>query len=150
MKIEQFLPGQNINQLKTNEQKNSQGSKFADALAKAQGTTEAASSGETSSVAALGSSSAIGRILAAQASGSNPVEKADQALNTLESYAQALGDPSKSLKDISSLVKDMEREARELDELGSRASNPTLGKILNEASMLMSVEVEKFNRGDYN
>ena len=149
VKIEQYLPGQNINQLKTNEQKNSQGGKFADALAKAQGTTETASSEEASSVTALGSTSAIGRILAAQAAGTNPVEKADQALNTLENYAQALGDPSKSLKEISSLVKDMEREAQELDELGSQASNPTLGKILNDTSTLMSVEVEKFNRGDY-
>jgi hypothetical protein len=150
VKIEQYLPGQNINQLKTNEQKNNQGAaNFADTLAKAQGTNTTTSTGGTTSMTALGSCSSIGKMLAAQAVGANPVDKADQALNTLENYAQALADPSRSLDDISPLVKDMQREARELNQLGSQAENKTLEKILNETSLLMSVEVEKFNRGDY-
>jgi hypothetical protein len=149
VKIEQYLPGQNINQVKTTGQKNNQGANFADTLAKAQGKNETASSEGTSSMTALGSCSSIGRILAAQAAGTSSVEKADQALNTLDNYARALADPSKSLKDISPMVQDMEREAQELNELVSQESNADLGRILNEASTLMSVEVEKFNRGDY-
>lgn len=75
---------------------------------------------------------------------------AEEILDQLERYCQAMETPGLSLKEIDPLLKGM---AEKIDLLAqwSEKLTPTdpLQKILSEASILSRVEIEKFNRGDY-
>lgn len=78
------------------------------------------------------------------------VEKVEQSLHLLESYASALADPQKSLKDLDSLIQSMESEKEKLSGLGKRLPDGhVLKDLINQAAILTTVEVIKFNRGDY-
>lgn len=64
--------------------------------------------------------------------------------------AGALADPKKNLRELSPLVKLLEREQNTLEELGKDlADGDKLQDILNQAVILSQVEVSRFNRGDY-
>ena len=83
------------------------------------------------------------------AQGSN-AKKVEQLLDLLEAYSAALADPKKNLRDLSPLVKLLEREQRNLEELGKNlADGDMLQNILKQAVILSQAEVSRFNRGDY-
>ena len=68
----------------------------------------------------------------------------------LESYSEALSDPKKNLRELSPLVRLLEREQNNLEELGKNlADDDMLQDILKQAVILSQVEVARFNRGDY-
>ncbi|MDY6852901.1 MAG: hypothetical protein SV487_12605, partial [Thermodesulfobacteriota bacterium] len=74
----------------------------------------------------------------------------EQALGLLDRYAQALADPSQSLKQVSSLVRDLEQEADKLAHLSqSLPQDHGLKGSLDQTAVLAAVEAAKFNRGDY-
>jgi len=78
------------------------------------------------------------------------VERVEQFLNVLENYHLKLGDPDSTLKEFHPLVADMESEtARILPLLDSISEGDELKNILNRAVITATVEVIKFNRGDY-
>ncbi|MFZ5569794.1 MAG: hypothetical protein ACOZF0_05295 [Thermodesulfobacteriota bacterium] len=72
-------------------------------------------------------------------------------LDQLEQFAQALGDPSRSLKDMESMVTELKKKADLVAEnagVPEGQANP-LKRIARESAMTASLEYVKFYRGDY-
>ncbi len=79
-----------------------------------------------------------------------PEEQLDKTLGKLEEYSAALGDSSKTLKDIAPLAEDMRQMAGRLSETSRNlADGHPLKGLTNEAAVLATVEAMKFTRGDY-
>ena len=80
----------------------------------------------------------------------NNAKKVEQLLDLLEAYSEALSDPKKNLRELSPLVKLLEREQNNLEELAKDlAVGDMLQDILKQAVILSRVEMSRFNRGDY-
>jgi len=75
---------------------------------------------------------------------------AEKALDLLEQYQRAMENPRTTLREIHPLVQSLAEEMKSLDQWVEKMppSDPLRG-ILTEAGILSSVEIEKFNRGDY-
>jgi hypothetical protein len=74
----------------------------------------------------------------------------EKFLDILDEYQQKLGDPQFTLKDIFPLIDNMETEKERLiPVLNSLPDGNGLKDILNKALITSSVEIIKFNRGDY-
>lgn len=74
----------------------------------------------------------------------------DRLLDRLDSYRQKLADPQASLRSIEPLVNDIAAAARNLTpELNSSDQAGPLGDILRHALVTASVEITRFNRGEY-
>lgn len=75
---------------------------------------------------------------------------AEETLDQLERYCQAMETPGRSLKEMDPLLKSLAEKIDALTQWSEKlpAADP-LQKILSEASILSRVEIEKFNRGDY-
>ena len=82
---------------------------------------------------------------------SNPmVERTEQFLDLLEEYQNKLMDPQTSLRDINPLIGQMEKEKDALAPLmDSLPDGDELKDVLNNALVTSTVEMIKFNRGDY-
>jgi len=75
---------------------------------------------------------------------------AEKALDLLEQYQKAMENPRTTLREVHPLVQSLGEEMKNLDQWVEKMppSDP-LRAILTEAGILSSVEIEKFNRGDY-
>ncbi len=75
---------------------------------------------------------------------------AEKALDLLEQYQRAMENPRTTLREIHPLVQSLAEEMKSLDQWVEKMppSDP-LREILTETGILSSVEIEKFNRGDY-
>lgn len=77
-------------------------------------------------------------------------DRLEHFLNIMEKYHRKLGDPRFSLKDVHPLVNEMTVEKNNLQPLlESLPDQDPLKGVLNEAMITASLEVVKFNRGDY-
>jgi hypothetical protein len=75
---------------------------------------------------------------------------AEKALDLLEQYQSAMENPRTTLREIHPLVQSLAEEMRSLDQWVEKMSpSDPLREILTEAGILSSLEIEKFNRGDY-
>ena len=81
----------------------------------------------------------------------NPIaERTESFLDILEEYQNKLLDPQATLRDIHPLIQRMETEQEALAPvLNSLPPGDGLKDILNDALVTSSLEVIKFNRGDY-
>lgn len=81
---------------------------------------------------------------------SQGIMAAESTLNILEKYQKAIGDPQMTLKKVDPLVQSLSQEVNDLNSLSDKlpASDP-LKKIMSEISIVSTVEIEKFNRGEY-
>jgi hypothetical protein len=81
----------------------------------------------------------------------NPIiERTENFLNILEEYQAKLNDAQTTLRDIHPLIERMETEKETLTQvLNSLPPGDGLKEILNDALITSSLEVIKFNRGDY-
>lgn len=78
------------------------------------------------------------------------IEKVERFLDVLEDYQTRLGDSTTSLKDLHPLIVRMESETENLlPLLDSLPPEHEVRDILNRATIYSTVEVAKFNRGDY-
>ena len=86
-----------------------------------------------------------------QAKTENPViERAEQLLDILGEYQRKLADPVFTLRDISPLVQQLETcNIGLVPEIDALADGDELKDILNEVIIASTVEVVRFNRGDY-
>ncbi len=78
------------------------------------------------------------------------MNRVENFLDTLDEYQHKLGDPRVTLKDIHPLISDMAAERENLiSSFNSLPDGDKLKDILNRTLITSSVEVIKFNRGDY-
>lgn len=78
------------------------------------------------------------------------IERTEKLLDTLDNYREKLENPEVSLEDIYPLVSEMEMKKEGLTSAhNSLPDGDGLKDILNEAMITSSLEVAKFNRGDY-
>jgi len=78
------------------------------------------------------------------------VDRVEKYLDLLDEYRQKLANPQVTLKDIYLLINEMEVEKQSLiPVLNSLPDEDGLKDILNQALMTSSLEIIKFNRGDY-
>lgn len=82
----------------------------------------------------------------------DPLESGtDVLLNKLDTYAKALSDPGRTLKDIEPLLMDIKQEAEQLQEAIQSADQDqnSLKSVAEQSTLLAQVEYQKFIRGDY-
>lgn len=78
------------------------------------------------------------------------VSNINEFLSIMESYQKEMANPKASLKDAYPFVQQMEKKMAELiPALESLPATDKLKDILNRALVASTVEVIKFNRGDY-
>jgi hypothetical protein len=78
------------------------------------------------------------------------MERLSSLLDLLGEYRDQLAHPAISLKDIHPVVTAIEKQTQKLEaDLELLAENDELKKILNQTLVTASMEVIKFNRGDY-
>lgn len=70
-------------------------------------------------------------------------------LDSLDNYAQALGNPGVSLKQLEPLAMDLERKADVLESNLTAGNGGSLTDLAQEALTQARVEAFKFRRGDY-
>ena len=86
-----------------------------------------------------------------QSEGEIPVvERAEKLLDLLGEYQQKLANPALTLRDISPLIDKLKSDNKRLvSSVNSLAEGDELKNILNQIIVATSVEIIKFNRGDY-
>jgi hypothetical protein len=78
------------------------------------------------------------------------VERAERAITLLEEYADRLGQPGLSLKELQPSLTVLEQEAKGLAQVADRLEpDDELHSIVQEVLMRVAAESVKFNRGDY-
>lgn len=78
------------------------------------------------------------------------LDRVENLLNLLEKYRQQLRDPQVTLRTIEPLMRTIAAEKDQLSEkLDSISNEDGLKDILNQTLITASLEVIKFNRGDY-
>ena len=78
------------------------------------------------------------------------IEATEKTLNLLEEYQRAIENPRVTLREIHPLVQSLAEETRGLNQSVEKLSpSDPLKKIMTEVGILSSIEVGKFNRGDY-
>ena len=77
------------------------------------------------------------------------VNKTDQLLSLLDSYAKDMENPDKTLRDIEPLIVSIQQNASELMEAADKIS-PDLKEIATETAVAANSEYIRFYRGDYN
>ena len=78
------------------------------------------------------------------------VERAERAITLLEEYAERLGQPGFSLKELQPSLTALEQEAKGLADIADRLEpDDELHGIVQEVLMRVAAESVKFNRGDY-
>ncbi|MDL2226035.1 hypothetical protein LJB86_00025 [Deltaproteobacteria bacterium OttesenSCG-928-M10] len=116
--------------------------------------TEAASSQTAGGSAAAGllqNASMVGMIMAGQGvDNSSPLKQVESALDKIEQYADALGDSTKTLKDIEPLANELNKAAGQLSQLSQRLpEGDPMKSLSSDTAVLATVEAMKFKRGDY-
>ena len=78
------------------------------------------------------------------------VEHVDRFLDVLDQYRSGLADPNMTLKNLFPLLQQVETEKEQLDAISKNLPEGNrLKPILDEALVTGTLEVVKFNRGDY-
>lgn len=79
------------------------------------------------------------------------IRNSDKILNLLDDYTRELGDPAKTLKDISPLVEVIEKEVSLIQDKSAHIvpNDNELEKIIKDLAVTANVAVYKFHRGDY-
>ncbi len=78
-------------------------------------------------------------------------EGTERLLNILDEYRQKLGDREVALGEIDPLISKISKQSERLTtKINSLPEGDPLKEILNQALIISSLEVMKFNRGDYN
>lgn len=105
------------------------------------------------SASALLNSNPLNLIMATQGLGDKATQvdrQMEKTLDNMEQYASALGDTSKSLKDIEHLALGLNQDAARLSKLSQGLpEGHSLKSMSNDTAVLATVESMKFNRGDF-
>ncbi|TSA55613.1 MAG: hypothetical protein D4R45_02040 [Planctomycetaceae bacterium] len=78
------------------------------------------------------------------------IEHVESFMNVLEDYQKQLENPAVNLKELAPFVNRLEKEVEKIMPfMNSLPDNDELKNVLNKAVIASTVEVIKFNRGDY-
>ncbi len=78
------------------------------------------------------------------------IDRVGKLIDTLDEYQLKLGDPQYSLRDINPLIQKMETDNKNLEStLNALPDGHGLKDALNQTLVTSTMEVAKFNRGDY-
>lgn len=78
------------------------------------------------------------------------IDRVEKFLNILDEYHRELGNPQVTLNDIYPLINNMTAEKEDLiSSFNSLPDGDKLKEILNRTLITSSIEIIKFNRGDY-
>jgi hypothetical protein len=78
------------------------------------------------------------------------IDRIEKVLDILDEYRRKLADPNTTLREIEPLVKSLETENGQLQPvLNSIVEGDQLKDILNQTLVSTSLEVIKYNKGDY-
>jgi hypothetical protein len=78
------------------------------------------------------------------------VERVDNLLNLLDNYRKQLADPQVTLRNIEPVINSIAKEKEQLSSvLDSLTNEDGLKDIVNRTLITASMEVIKYNRGDY-
>lgn len=78
------------------------------------------------------------------------IERVDNFLNLLDDYRKLLADPQVTLRQMEPLMNTIEKEKEQLSSvLDSLAGEDGLKDIVNRTLVTASLEIVKYNRGDY-
>ena len=78
------------------------------------------------------------------------VDRVDNLLNLLDNYRELLADPQVTLRQMEPLLNTIEQEKTQLSSvLDSLESEDGLKDIVNRTLVTASLEIVKYNRGDY-
>ncbi len=136
------------------EQNKVSGNSFANLLKESQG-EQVQSAKPMSGVDTFMGNSVVGQLMASQkithqGGLKTPEAQLEQTLTAMEQYAQALGNPGKTLKDIAPLAEELSQEAGLLSQMSQElAGDNPLKKLSNDTAILATVEAMKFKRGDF-
>lgn len=144
MKVESNIFGPEIARNgRASSQRAESGASFAEMLAQAVGTDndgQAAAPAAVSAAAPAGMDNAPAPAIWSDLNG---------LLDSLDNYAQALGDPGVSLKQLEPMAADLERRAEALEAGLGAGDSEGLAGLAQEALTQARVEAIKFRRGDY-
>ncbi|MFH1092305.1 MAG: hypothetical protein V1742_12130 [Pseudomonadota bacterium] len=153
MKINEQLTVQIQNQRPTSPKPNEKGLDFAQALLEAKirnttGTVESTTPVTQDKAAEMIQPTPMAAVQAVKIAGLD--DRLEGSLGLLSTYAQALADPARTLKDIAPLADDLEKEVDQLQKL-SQGLPPghSLKNLVDQTAVLAAVEAAKFRRGDY-
>lgn len=115
------------------------------------GASSSQASGGPAAAGLLQNFSMAGLIMAGQGvDGSSPQKQVESALDKIEKYADALGDSTKTLKDIEPLANELNNTAGQLSRLSQRLpEGDPMKNLSSDTAVLATVEAMKFKRGDY-
>ena len=134
---------------KTHQQNKSSASGFDEFLEKAM-TPQSRQTTSANALPPLQSLSSLGLAIPSCVDRTQTVKSIDSFLNIMDAYERKMTDPQASLKDAYPLVQEMEKQTTELiPTLESLPDGDKLKDILNQALVTSTVEIIKFNRGDY-
>jgi hypothetical protein len=78
------------------------------------------------------------------------IKATEDILGMLEQYQKAIGNPEMSLRQIESLARSLSQGVSRLETVAEKvASSDPLRKIMTDVGIVSTVEIEKFNRGEY-
>ena len=81
---------------------------------------------------------------------SQGVQAAENTLNLLDEYRRAIENPRVTLREIHPLVQSLAEQTQGLNQWVEKLSpGDPLKKIMTDVGILSSMEIGKFNRGDY-
>jgi hypothetical protein len=134
---------------KTHQQPQSTAGTFDEFLEKAL-TPQSGQVASTGALPPLESLSSLNFAVPSRVDRTQTVNHIDEFLSIIESYQKQMADPKASLKDAYPFVQQMEKKTAELiPTLESLPEADKLKDILNRVLVASTVEVIKFNRGDY-
>ena len=128
----------------------SSGASFDALLGQASAAGSAGAAANPQGPSALGEIRAPMPVIAGLEPSPTPVaEKTSRMISLLEAYALKMDDGKTPLKEIASLMGEMETLATELSDAAMVESDPRLKELAEESSALAAIESIKFRRGDY-
>ena len=79
------------------------------------------------------------------------LDHSDQLLNLLDDYGRMLSDPSKTSLDMEPMVQRIEKEIGtiEAEAAGGASDDKALSGLINDLSLVASVAVYRYHRGDF-
>jgi hypothetical protein len=139
----------NLHNTKRSQSFNTSGQKF-DEILRQQISNQASQTGQTTQPPAVQPFSPLNVSMISNGDRHKNIEQVERFLDIIETYQKQLSNPSANLRDLNTLVSMMQEETiNVMPILDSLPDGNALKDVINRAVVTSTVEMIKFNRGDY-